>query len=225
METLQNSSLQSRLTAYSTLAVAGACAVAATPQATASVVYSGPLNVSVPATSTGNFANLVTFAIGTSYASVNGGDATAPVLNLWGTSASRAWLYPTTSTVDRFVSDASNNPLELGSNVTIGSSSVFGTSTEPTVLTGTGFQWTGGTTGYLGFKFLNGAVTEYGWALVSVPVGNPTTAAPIKLLGLAYENTGAAITTSAVPEPGTLGALAMGALGAGAMAWRRRRAA
>ena len=135
-------------------------------------------------------------------------------------------MYPSGSTVNRFVSDASNDPLELGGNVTIGPSSVFGTSTTPNALTvATGSQWTGGTTGYLGYKFLNGTTTEYGWMLLSVPTGGPTTANPIKLLGIAYENTGAALTTFAVPEPGTVGCLVAGVVGAGALAWRRRKVA
>ena len=227
METLPDTKLQRRLTAYSALAAAGACAVAAAPQAKANIVYSGSVNIAVPATASGDYINTVTFAVGTTYASVNGGDATAPVINFWGTSASRAWFYPTSSTVDRFVSDASNNPLELVAGTLISMSSIYRTSTEPNSLTtsGTSGVWTGGTTGYLGYKFLNGTTTEYGWALVSVPGGSPTTANPIRVLGLAYDNTGAGIAAGAVPEPGTVGALAFGAMGAGALAWRRRKAA
>ena len=90
METLPDTKLQRRLTAYSALAAAGACAVAAAPQAKANIVYSGSVNIAVPATASGDYINTVTFAVGTTYASVNGGDATAPVINFWGTSASRA---------------------------------------------------------------------------------------------------------------------------------------
>lgn len=229
-----SSSFQRRLTAYSTLAAAGACAVAAAPHNTeASIVYSGPVNIAVPATATGGFINLVTFAVGTSYAAVNGGNAAAPALNLWGTSASRAWLYPTSSGVNRFVSDASNNPLELSAGASIGLTSIYGTTTEPNSLTPSGGSgvWTGGTTGYLGFRFLNGSLVEYGWAQIFVPVGAPTSTNPIRLLGLAFENTGLGIlagqtSTSAVPENGnTLALLAAGCVASGAFAWRRRKAA
>ena len=81
-EVQSNASFQRRLTSYCALFAAGACAAALAPEAQASVVYSGPLNVSVPASAAGNYTNLVTFAIGASYASVSGGDATAPAVNL-----------------------------------------------------------------------------------------------------------------------------------------------
>ncbi len=90
--TLPDSKLQRRPTAYSALAAAGACTVAVAPQAKASIVYSGSVNIAVPATSSGDYINTVTFTVGTTYASVNGGDATAPVIHFWGTSAARVVL-------------------------------------------------------------------------------------------------------------------------------------
>ena len=57
--------------------------------------------------------------------------------------------------------------------------------------------------------------------------GTPSTTQTV-ILGAAYDNTGASIAagqTSAVPEPGTVGALAFGAVGTGALAWRRRKQA
>ncbi len=225
---MENLSLQNRLTTYSTLAVAGACALAVVPQAEAAIVYSGQLNQAIPPTSTGAFINLSSFTYSTTAAGAQGGDTAAPLLNLWGTTAARAWLYPTSSTVNRFVSTATGNfPLELALNAPIDAAATYGTSATPSALTvATGTQWAPSSTGYLGFKFLNGATTEYGWALISVPAAGPTAADPIRLLGVAYENTGAGITAGAgaVPEPTSVAALAVGAVGAAA-AWRRRKAA
>ena len=228
METIQHTSLQRRLTAYSTLAAAGACSIAAAPKAEASVVSSGPLSDSVTVSALGSYFNLTTFAFGSSFSAVSGGDTTAPVLNLWGTTASYSYLYPSSTTINRFVATtaASNIVLELTGGSVVGPGSNY--TTSRTGATGgpvTNGGWVGGTTGYFGVKFLSGTTTDYGWVEAFLPT-TPTAANPIEILGAAYENTGAAITIpNAVPEPGTVGALAMGALGSGAVAWRRRRKA
>ncbi len=218
-------SFQHRLSAYSALAAAGACAVAVPPNsAEASVIYSGPLNLSVSVSVVGSYFDLATFAFGASYGAVNGGDATAPVLNLWGTGSSFSYLYPGTSTTNRFVGATSTvQNLTLGMNV--GPTATFGTTRAPSALGATG-NWTAGTTGYLGIQFLNGATTEYGWVQIFFP-GTPTAGNPIRIIDAAFENTGAAIFVGQgqVPEPGTISLLVAGVIGAGALTWRRRRAA
>ncbi len=214
---------QNRLTAYSTLAVAGASAVAVTPKAKADIVYSGPLNLSVPVSTAGIYINLSTFATYTSLTTAQAADATAPIVNIWGTTNTYSYLYPTTSTVNRFVSTGAN-PLELPAASIVDANATYGTTRAPGALTTN--LWTAGTTGYLGIRFLNGATTDYGWLQLSAQAP-PTTANPTKILGIAYDNTGAGIATgqTAVPEPGTVGFLAAGAMGAAGMAWRRRKMA
>lgn len=70
----------------------------------------------------------------------------------------------------------------------------------------------GSSTGFLGFQLSSG---NYGWVEVTAgPTG-------IQFLGAAYENSGADIAAGAVPTPGSLGALAIGA----AAMLRRKRAA
>ena len=229
METLPDTKLQRRLTAYSALAAAGACTVAAAPKAEAAIVYSGALNDTVAATTTGSYFNLTSFAFGTSYTAVNGGSTTAPALNLWGTSTTYAYLYPSATTVNRFVANASGATLELSAGTVIGASSTYGTSRSgPTGGIIANGGWAANTTGYFGIKFLNPTtgLTDYGWVYASVS-GTPSTTQTV-ILGAAYDNTGASIAagqTSAVPEPGTVGALAFGAVGTGALAWRRRKQA
>ncbi len=78
--------------------------------------------------------------------------------------------------------------------------------------------WAGGTTGYFGVKFLSGTTTEYGWVQAFLPT-TISAATPIRILGAAYDNTGAAIVAGAGPEPGTVAALAMGVVGLDAAAW------
>lgn len=227
-----NPSFQNRLTAYSTLAVAGACAVAAAPSsAQADIIYSGPLNLSVTVSSLGSYFNLTSFAFGASYTAVSGGSTTAPVLNLWGSSGSSpfSYLYPSATTVNRFeATTATSNVIkELALGDQIGITSPY--TTSRTGATGgpvTNGGWTGETTGYFGIKFLNGTTTEYGWVQAFLPA-TISAADPIKILGAAYDNTGAAITAGAgaVPEPGTVGCLAAGVIGAASLAWRRRQVA
>src|SRR3954452_25147050 len=161
MKSPQPSQFHRRLGAYSTLAAAGACAATTAPTgANTTIVYSGPINSNVPATVTGEFINLTTFQVGNTYAAINGGSSTAPALNLWGTSASRAWLYPTSSGVNRFVSGAGDAALELIAGALINAASTYGSTATPSPgLTGAGGAWVGGTTGYLGFKFLSGGLT------------------------------------------------------------------
>jgi len=88
------------------------------------------------------------------------------------------------------------------------------------------FTYGGGASGglhsgtqYVGFKFLLGSQTDYGWASITISSHN------ITFNNWAYETSGAAIAAGAVPEPANaaagLGLLALGA--AGVSAYKRRR--
>lgn len=85
-------------------------------------------------------------------------------------------------------------------------------------------QFTTAGTGYIGFQFDLGGGTQYGYAEVVVN-GVPDNRATF--VQYSWGDVGEAITAgqvaSAVPEPGALGILALGAVGVGA--WRRRRQA
>ena len=112
--------------------------------------------------------------------------------------------------------------LAFGANIAGGA---FLVANVATLAYGPGFtnsQWLTPGTGYLGFRFTDAAGTEYGWASITVAgvPGNEFT-----LNSYAYTTAGELITagqTAAVPEPGSLGLLALG--GAGLVAWRKRRA-
>ena len=85
-------------------------------------------------------------------------------------------------------------------------------------------QWVNPGQGYIGFKFTDAAGQEYGWASVTVNGANASNT--FTLNSYAYTTAGEVITAGqtslAVPEPGSLGLLAVG--GAGLLAWRQRRA-
>lgn len=111
----------------------------------------------------------------------------------------------------------------LSAGQTIGGASVFKTGAQVTlgsIYGGAGGLFYGGfgvgtanpggagagaARGFAGFKFLIGGQTRYGWVDVRVTGGG------FEFFGAAYEDSGAPIAAGAVPAPGSLGALALGA--------------
>lgn len=77
-----------------------------------------------------------------------------------------------------------------------------------------------GTLAYVGFRFNDFDGTHYGWILLSVGPGS------IDFVSAAYQSMpNTPIAAGAIPEPGTLGLLALGAVGVVGAAIKRRRAA
>ncbi|MEZ6097196.1 MAG: PEP-CTERM sorting domain-containing protein [Pirellulaceae bacterium] len=89
-----------------------------------------------------------------------------------------------------------------------------------------GIDGNGPVTGFMGIRMGPNSGDAYGWIQLSLQAnsfGQPTS---MTVVDWAYENSGAPILAGdigAVPEPGTAGILALGALAAGAVGIRRRR--
>lgn len=91
-----------------------------------------------------------------------------------------------------------------------------------TMIFASGFTYSQfGTTGeaFVGFQFDVGAGTQFGWARVNMDSGVPENT--FTVMDFAFADAGESIFAGQVPEPGSLGLLALGALGL--TSWRKRR--
>lgn len=151
--------------------------------------------------------------------------ALASTNNVIGYGASAAFKYATALTLGTTISSAGAfsggaTTLILGSQYTLGygdRTNYGGFAAGPNATTGAVAP---GTNAYAGFRFASGGNTYYGWIQLSVNAG------VLNFVNAAYNNTpGTAINAGAraVPEPGSMAALAMGAAAVvGAVAKRRR---
>ncbi len=214
-----SSLIDSRLGAYAALATV---ALATPVAANADIVYSGLLNLSVPANIDGVYLNFVTGLTGTSAAAVPGAS-----FNPYLTSTGLVifWNNPTGVTTSAGVSlDGGTTFAALAANSLISAGSTFLSSAQSAATP----SWRAGTDAYLGVRFVNSSTlaVNYGWVHLTT---TGTTGFPATVVAEGYESTGASILagqTTAVPEPSTYAFLGMMATGAFAVRrWRKHQAA
>ncbi len=188
--------------------VAATAAVAVAGVANAAVVYSGIVNLTIPANVDGLYMNVETGATGTSGTGTAGWD-----INPYGTTSLA--LYAATGTgYMRAAGTTSTGRTNIGNNAVVGASAFFYGSSNAIIGTSVG-QWAFNSTGTIGFKFLAAdGLTHYGWARIAIGAS----LASRTLVDYAFESTaGASITT--LPAPGAIALLGLAGLVA-----RRRRA-
>lgn len=201
------------------LTCAAATAAGGTPPAQAVVVYSGIVNLNVPATVDGLYLNVATGAWwSTPPPSGSGWD-----VNLW-SSSGLSFYHPTGGGSMRYPGVSTGNAGNLTPGTEVGASGSFSIATGAVVFGANAGNWQLDADNYFGFRFLNetGATTHYGWGRLAIG------ATPMvrTLVDYAYEsaadqpiNVGAGL----VPEPRhtqLLSALALGAVG---LLYRRRQ--
>jgi hypothetical protein len=208
--TLDSSTVAARL-GMCAAALAGAAAPMSDANAVV-VTFSTP--ISVPNNFDGIYLNLLTGANGTTGASVAGWD-----FNPYNSGTSLSFFWSATPSQASGVASTTTGPyldLAPGSSISSGSTFAQVTATAATAA----FQTVG--THTLGFRFYNEntAAINYGYMTLT---SDGTTGFPLTITGWSFENSGAAITVSSVPEPATGAMLTMGALALGALNLRRLR--
>ncbi len=218
------SRIDGRLAAYATLAGAALAVPALAPEANATIISSGPVNINIPSSTAGIYFN-----VATGVSAITPGGAPGWNLNPWGTSFFDFWANNSANPTDGVVQNFTG-----GSSATLADNLPFGTlvdgtwsygrspSTETTGLTAIALN---SSNNLFGFRFFNSLTStiNFGWARISL--GATSGAQPRAIVEYAYEDSGAGI-LAGVPEPSTLalfGVMSAGALGV--RAWRKRKAA
>ena len=210
------SKLAKRLDAHfvACAAAAGAAVVGTVQTADAAIVYSGVVNIPVQQTTNGLYINIVTHPAPGSInepGNTTGGTVAGWDLNLY-SSTPLAWSGGQLNW--GYVGTGTSTVSQLAANAPINGATIN--------LTNTGnmsaFPTAGGS--LFGFRFFNevAAQVQFGWGrFIKATGASPATGT---LVDFAYENTGGSIGAGAVPAPGSLALLALGALG---VAGRRRK--
>jgi hypothetical protein len=192
-------------------ALAGTAATVSDASA-AVVTFSTP--ISVPNTFDGIYINFLTGATAPLGSGVAGWD-----FNPYNSGISLSFFWSATPSQAGGVAGSTTGPyLDLAPGSVISSSSTFAAVTASANTAA--FQTVG--THTLGFRFFNENTAAVNYGYLSLTSGG-STGFPLTINGWSFENTGAAITVSAVPEPATAAMLSMGALALGAMNLRRLR--
>ncbi len=207
---MKNSINQDRLNSHFALCAAALATGTAIGTANATVIYSGPINLIVPATIDGIYMNVQTGAWSSTTTTPAGWD-----VNPYGTSTTAISLFAATGTgYMRNPGTTATAATRLDLGTVVGSSAFFYGSSSAAIGSGIG-QWAANSSGYFGFKFIAAdGITHYGWMQLSIGANAGTRS----IVQYAWEDT-ANTSIVVTPAPG-----AMALLGLAGFAKRRRRA-
>ena len=227
MSPLNRKLIDGRLAAYATLAGV-ALAAPAIPTADAAIIYSGPVNINIPSSTSGVYLNVVTGLSATTPSGAVGWDVnpwSSSTLSMFGSTSAGGNEGPgALNSIGAYVGTGSTF-FNLAFGATIDGSTGYGATGNNTIAVSTPLNLNSNTN-YVGFRFFNEATAtvDYGWMQISLSA----TAAgqPRAIIAYGYQNDGTGITAGAIPEPTTMTLLGVMAAGAfGVRAWRKRKAA
>lgn len=163
--------------------------------AQAAEVCSQLLNLDVPATTEGLYLNLVTGISGTSESAVPGFDVNLYAAANTTPSGQMKFYWGAESTGGAGVASSGDSYAVLGPGEVIDGDALF----TRAAFTGDTSAWQAGTSGYLGMRFRSETpdIIVYGWLALTTtaPLGFPAT-----IEGWCYDDSGAAISTPALPD-------------------------
>ena len=208
-------SIAKRLDAHFAACAAAAAGVAmvGVDKADAAIVWSGPVNITIPSTTAGVYLNVVTGVNNPSPASVPGWDVNpwgSTTLNMFGPTGGGHYTTGTTAQYDN-----------VAAGTLIGPAATFSNSGTANINPATPLNLNSANN-LVGFKFFRegdaAGTLHYGWMRISL--GSSQGAQPRAVVEYAYEDQiGVAINAGAVPAPGALALLGL----AGVVGTRRRR--
>jgi hypothetical protein len=184
-------------------------------QASAQIIHSGPVNLTIPVSTNGLYLNVVT---GANNMPAGSGGGTVPGwdINPW-SSTGLGFFSPGLPAGGAYLVTSPGFVANLSSGGLIDGSGSFGSGTGSNVA-----QWNlNSSDNIFGFRFINeaGGTTHYGWARIAL--GATATDPSRTLVEYAFELTpGVGIQAGVIPEPSTY---AMFALGLGVLLAARRR--
>lgn len=197
--------LSNRLNKHIAVAAAAAACVGA---ANAAVVYSGIVNLVIPANIDGMYINIETGATG-----ATGGVTTGWDINPYAATG-LSFFNATGTGMMRFPGVTTGSAGSLAAGSTVGAAGSFGSGAV--VFGAAAGNWSLNASNYFGFKFVaSDGLTHYGWGRMVVGA----TASTRTLAEYAWDNVAATGITVGIPAPG-----AVALMGLAGLVSRRRRA-
>ena len=195
-------------------AAAGVAMVGGTKAADAAIVWSGPINITIPSTTAGVYLNVATGVNNVNPASVPGWD-----VNPW--SSTGLNMFAPTVGGGHVTTGAATVYDNMTAGTAIGPASTFGNTGTTTINAATPLNLNS-SNNLVGFRFFRegdaAGTLHYGW--MRIQLGSSAAAQPRAIVEYAYEDQiGIAINAGQVPAPGALALLGL----AGVVGTRRRR--